>query len=569
MNAKLSDLSDLDLVSHVRAGERNAFAELVRRYQSLICAQAYSVCGDFSRSEDVAQEAFIAAWRQIGEVHDASKLKSWLCTIARRLALRAAEKGRRPADAHAAPLETAPDLGDPAPSPRDAAVSREESALVWSALETMPAEYREPLVLFYREGQSVSAVAVALEISEDATKQRLARGRALLRDQIATVVEGTLARTRPGPAFTLAVLAALPGFAVSTASAATVGAATKGTALAKTTLAAGLSGTLLGAISGVVGAAVGAYAAAETSTYERERRHLWGQFRVCLVISAIFCAPFLLFFFGQPQRFVAARPQLYAALLTAWIIGFILVLLLVSVGMNRRIRRIHAEEKAAGSAELPVTPLKRFFEGWQGRQWRSRATFLGLPLIDVNFPPMRSLQVREIAVARGWIAIGDRAIGLLFALGNVAIGGIAIGGASVGLISFGGFAAGGLALGGFSIGIVPLAGLALGAFPIGGLAVGWYAFGGAALAWRAAFGGAAWAHDFALGGAAAAVHANDAAARAFVAESAFFQNARALAELLMVHQTAFMVSIFAVSLAVPLIIFAICYRPKSAAHLTS
>src|SRR4029434_5034536 len=139
MNSTLSNLSDLDLVSHVRAGERNAFAELVRRYQSLICAQAYSVCGDFSRSEDVAQEAFVAAWRQIGEMHDASKLKSWLCTIARRLAMRAAEKGRRPADAHAAPLETAPDLGDPAPSPRDAAVSREESALVWSALDTTPA----------------------------------------------------------------------------------------------------------------------------------------------------------------------------------------------------------------------------------------------------------------------------------------------------------------------------------------------------------------------------------------------------------------------------------------------
>src|SRR5678816_4027432 len=182
MNATLSHLSDPDLLAHVQAGERNAFAELVRRHQSLVCAQAYAVCGDFSRSEDVAQEAFIAAWRQLGEVRDGGKFKSWLCTIARRLALRVAEKGRRPADAHAAPLETAPDPHDPTPSPHEAAASREESALVWSALETIPAGYREALVLFYREGRSVVAVAEALEISEDAAKQRLSRGREMLRD---------------------------------------------------------------------------------------------------------------------------------------------------------------------------------------------------------------------------------------------------------------------------------------------------------------------------------------------------------------------------------------------------
>jgi RNA polymerase sigma factor (sigma-70 family) len=565
MNATLSQLSDPDLVAHVRAGERNAFAEIVRRHQSLVCAQAYSVCGDFSRSEDVAQEAFVAAWRQIGEMHDTSKLKSWLCTIARRLALRVAEKGRRPADAHAAPLEAAPDASDPAPSPRDAAASREESAMVWSALETMPAEYREPLVLFYREGHSVAAVAEALEISEDAAKQRLSRGRALLRDQVATLIESTLARTRPGPAFTLAVLAALPGFAVSTASAATVGAATKGAALAKTTVAVGLWGSLLGAISGLFGAALGTYAASETSTYERERRQLWRQFRVLLVIMAIFCAPFLVFI-GQLGNFARANPPLYTGLLTAWIIGFAVVLLVVASRANRHVRRIHAEEKAAGSPELPATPLRRFLEGWQGRKWRSRATFLGLPLIDVNFAPMRSLQVREVVVARGWIAIGDRAIGVLFALGNVAIGGIAIGGVSVGVISFGGLVAGGLALGGLSIGVVSLAGLALGGLAFGGLAVGWCAFGGAALAWHAAFGGAAWAHEYAVGGSAIAIHANDATARAYIAQSAIFQKALAYAQFLATHQTAFMVSAYAVSLSIPLIIFAICYRAKPAAQ---
>jgi RNA polymerase sigma factor (sigma-70 family) len=562
MNLTLSHLSDLDLLMHLKAGERNAFAELVRRHQSLVCAQAYAVCGDFSRSEDVAQEAFVAAWRQLGQLQDASKFKSWLCTIARRLALRVAEKGRRAADAHAGPLESAADPRDPAPSPHEATASREESALVWSALEKIPVEYREPLVLFYREGQSVAAVAEALEISEDAARQRLARGRGFLREQLAALVSGTLERTRPGPAFTLAVLAALPGFAVTTASAATIGTAAKGAAVAKATFATAVWASLLGAFSGLLGATLGTYASAQTATYERERRHVWRQFRWILAMTAVFFAPFLLLL-RQPQPFVGAHPQVYAGLLMGWFFVYFVALWLVSQHVNRQIRRIHAEERAAGAAELPFTPLRRFFEGWQGRKWRSRATLLGLPLVDVHFAPMRSLQVREIAVARGWIAIGDRAFGVLFAFGNMAFGGIAVGGVSAGLVSFGGFAAGGLALGGLSVGLAAGGGAALGAFALGGLAIGWCAFGGAALGWHAAFGGAAFARDYALGGSAVAAHANDAAARAFIAESWFFQTARALAEVLHAHQTAFMVSSFAISLALPLLILAICYRLKS------
>jgi RNA polymerase sigma factor (sigma-70 family) len=562
MNPTLSHLSDPDLLAHVRAGERHAFAELVRRHQSLVCAQAYAVCGDFSCSEEIAQEAFIAAWRQLGELRDTGKFKSWLCTIARRLALRVAQKRDRPADARAVPLGSVSDPRDPAPSPHETAASREESALVWSALETIPAEYREPLVLFYREGNSIAAVATALQIREDAARQRLVRGRAMLRDELATVVESTLARTRPGPAFTLAVLAAIPGFAVATASAATaasIGTATKGAAVAKASIATGLFGGLIGAFSGLAGAAAGSYASAQTATYARERTHVWRQFRVMLVITAIFCAPFTVLF-RHLSSFAHARPQLYAALLVAWILSYILALLFFSVRATRNAGRIHAEEKAAGAAELPPTALRRFFEGWQGRKWQTRATLLGLPLIDVHFAPMRSLQVREIAVARGWIAIGDRALGILFAFGNVAIGGIAFGGVSAGLISFGGLALGGLALGGASIGAVPLGGIALGVLAFGGLAVGWCAFGGGAVAWHAALGAAAWAHDYAVGASAIANHANDAAARAYIAQSAFFQNGRALADNILAHQTAFMLSTFAVSIAIPLAVFGICYR---------
>jgi hypothetical protein len=87
-------------------------------------------------------------------------------------------------------------------------------------------------------------------------------------------------------------------------------------------------------------------------------------------------------------------------------------------------------------------------------------------------------------VATAWVAVGDIAIGVLFACGGVALGGISLGGAALGLLPIGGFALGVLAVGGLALGVV--------------------AVGGAALAWYAAIGGLAVAHEYAIGGVALA-----------------------------------------------------------------
>ena len=96
---------------------------------------------------------------------------------------------------------------------------------MWRSVERIPETYREPLILFYREHQSIETVAANLELSEDAVKQRLSRGRKLLQEQVLAFVEGALARTNPGQAFTLGVLAALPITLASSAKAAAMAAA--------------------------------------------------------------------------------------------------------------------------------------------------------------------------------------------------------------------------------------------------------------------------------------------------------------------------------------------------------
>src|SRR5208337_3286274 len=124
----------------------------------------------------------------------------------------------------------------PEPLPPDQVITDEEKAILWRSLERIPEIYREPLVLFYREQQSIEAVAQDLGLSEDAVRQRLSRGRKLLQVQFLAFVEGALNQTKPGKAFTLGVIAALPLLA-TTAKAATVGTALAkhGSVAAKTT----------------------------------------------------------------------------------------------------------------------------------------------------------------------------------------------------------------------------------------------------------------------------------------------------------------------------------------------
>ena len=208
-------------------GDREAFSRVVERYQTLVCSLAYSACGTLGTSEDMAQETFITAWHRLADLRDPGKVRQWLCGIVRNIAAngvrRELRRGGEPESLDAA-------AGQPSGESDPAAqtITREEETLLWRTLAEMPANYREPLVLFYREEQSVTEVAMKLDLTEDTVKQQLSRGRAMLREEMAALVESTLTRTRPGTAFTVGVLVALPIVAASTASAALTAGAVAG-----------------------------------------------------------------------------------------------------------------------------------------------------------------------------------------------------------------------------------------------------------------------------------------------------------------------------------------------------
>ena len=174
--------TDAELVTKSLAGNRTAFGHIVERYQTLICSLAYSATGSLTQSEDLSQDTFVAAWKQLPELREPGKLRSWLCGIVRNLTRRTL-RGQVHEPAHAAEqLESAQETPALEAHPLAQAISREEEAILWRSLERIPEIYREPLILFYREHESVQRVAQVLELSEEAVRQRLSRGRKLLHE---------------------------------------------------------------------------------------------------------------------------------------------------------------------------------------------------------------------------------------------------------------------------------------------------------------------------------------------------------------------------------------------------
>ena len=491
--------SDAELVAGCLKGDRESFARIVERYQRLLCSLAFSATGDLAKSEDLAQDAFVTAWKEMGRLREPEKLRSWLSGIVRngiRRSWRSAE--RDPVTRSEAP-EDFPHLASEEDCASGLAMRKEEQQLLWKALQTVPGRYREPLVLYYREEHSVSAVAASLELTESAVKQRLVRGRKLLKNKLLEFVEGALERSTPGPVFTAGVIAAVATLSPPAKAAATIGlgaAAAKVSATAKTAALAGLLAAFSGAISTIMSVRAGLD---QARTASERRATVWTAF-------LLFGSFLVLVLTVLGMRFAAGHWPQHTILLTVLthlvVIGFSVTFPWMMNHLLMQARNLRGRERR----ERPQA-FKDPRDAVDSREgtYRSRLTLLGIPFVHVRFAGAEPGSKAVI----GWIAGGDRAIGILFAWGAWSCGLV-----SVGAVSFGVFT-----LGAVGVGLLALGSIAVGYISVGAMSIGQHAIGSlSALGWESALGGGfVTARHYAIGPVALARHANDAAAEAFFA----------------------------------------------------
>lgn len=525
---------------NVIKGDTAAFEQLVVKYQSAVSAVAFSIIGDFSSSQDIAQETFWAAWKTREKLRDASRLGAWLCGIARNMAKQWRRKKLRVGeiDNSSMPFEPTGSWEDPA----DRFISEEEESLVWKTLEQIPENYREVLVLYYRQGNSIEQVANALDLSNAAARQRLARGREMLRGRISSLIEGVLDRSNPSRTFTARVMAGITMTGVAShsavASAASFTSATKSSAAVATAklLAsgsmAGVAGGFIGVLGGLGGAWLGSWLPAQFAPTETERQLLLERSRPVLGVGILFSIA--VFALSLSVVFLPIQPMVLLFGLVGLTMPFMAWMIFYTHRTQRLVNKLRKEispeedpnqsKLAQRQKEYVNTPNATL----RGRRYTSSVSLFGLPLVDIQVSdPMENRKAlpdqRQARVARGWIAIGDVAQGLLLAIGGRAFGTISIGGISTGLVSIGGVSLGLISLGGLALGILAFGGAAIGYDACGGAAMGWHsAAGGGAMAYHVAAGGGALAHDFAVGGGALANEANTELAQKMVEQESYW-----------------------------------------------
>jgi RNA polymerase sigma-70 factor (ECF subfamily) len=173
---------DIATIHRVLAGDVNAFEEIVLRWQTPIINMAWRYTRDRSLAEELAQEAFIRAWRALPQFRCDSSFSTWLFA----LAANHFRNHLKRYPVQTLPLEEAPEPSAPATA-LFAIEDSQRTEQIRRAVLALPHLYREPMVLFYFHEMDLALTASTLKIPEGTLKARLARGRELLKRRFPTL----------------------------------------------------------------------------------------------------------------------------------------------------------------------------------------------------------------------------------------------------------------------------------------------------------------------------------------------------------------------------------------------
>jgi RNA polymerase sigma-70 factor, ECF subfamily len=186
-----SGKSDEQLIQEAAEGNRASFTALVKRYEETVYKFSFKVCRDKDKADETLQDTFINMYNSLDSFDGRSKLSTWLFRIVTNNCLM--KRRRRKIDEVLESYDELPEAENGATShpiarweetPRDVLLKKELREILDEAIMQLPEDYRVVFILRDVEGQSNEETAKIVGISVEATKSRLRRARAFLRDRL-------------------------------------------------------------------------------------------------------------------------------------------------------------------------------------------------------------------------------------------------------------------------------------------------------------------------------------------------------------------------------------------------
>ena len=172
----MSTGNEQELIARIVGGEGELYGELIDRYKTGLYYHCFAIVRDEDRAEDVAQEAFIQAYRQLAKYDSAYRFSTWLYKIATHKAIDALRtKQTVPLDD-----ETLDSIASNLPPTERQAIHRE----LHDAVAALPDKYRTVISLHYWQGKSYEEIAVIMDAPEGSVKGWLYRAKQQLKEAL-------------------------------------------------------------------------------------------------------------------------------------------------------------------------------------------------------------------------------------------------------------------------------------------------------------------------------------------------------------------------------------------------
>lgn len=177
--------SEINRIERILQGDAQLYGEIISAYKNAVFSLCYRMVYQKQEAEDLSQEIFLKAYRNLGKYNRKMKFSTWILSIARNTCIDYLRKTR----AESVPLEEGIKTNEAPISAEEAYLYKEQKQEIEEAIRALPEEYRLLIILYHQQGQSYKEITEMLNLPMSLVKNRLHRGRKMLKEQLRPMKE--------------------------------------------------------------------------------------------------------------------------------------------------------------------------------------------------------------------------------------------------------------------------------------------------------------------------------------------------------------------------------------------